>query len=213
MATKRLTSAEREFIAQELARAKKLGVRVRLIRARTIDTDGYHTLGHFDEEGPSLVCAAKRPDWVSVFAHESCHMDQWAEQSYFWRRSLVAGVDVGNIVWLWTQKKIELTLEQLRDYTARIRDIEWDCEKRTVAKIREFGLSEDVATYTQQANAYLYSITLKANYRMWHFRGRISVDNKLHSTCPTKFLRRHAYNDVPEAFRQAFIAKFGQPRL
>lgn len=212
MPSHKLTPTEREFVEQVIAKGKKLGVRVRLVRARTIDTDGYHTLGHFDHEKELLLCAIKNKHWIRILAHESSHMDQWHEDCFFWRRYSTFGVDAGQLLWLWTQHKIELNLEQLRHIVSIVRDLEWDCEKRTIKKIKTFTLPVDVEIATQMANSYLFSQTMASHYRKWHFRGTVSTDKRLYGVCPKTFLKRQEYNHVPEAYRNAFIAKFGTPR-
>jgi hypothetical protein len=52
-----------------------------------------------------------------------------------------------------------------------MRDTEWDCELRAVARIHEYDLPIDAQEYSQKANAYILFYNWVALTRQWYPKG------------------------------------------
>ena len=93
--------------------------------------------------------------------------------------------------------------EQLKLYINAGREIEIDCEKRTVEKIKKYDLPLDPIVYTQQSNTYLYWYTMVAKKRSWYKMGKELIYKKnLWSIMPTEF--QEDYNKIPLKIIKAF---------
>lgn len=145
--------------------------------------------------------------WLPVLAHESSHMDQLIEKDKYWYDSYVAGTtfETIEIVTLWIDRKVELTTLQLDDYVKRSRNVELDCERRTIQKIKDFGLPMDVLEYVQKANSYIFFHTAMKTTRAWYIPGKEPYRVKeVWSLCPKEFLSDDAYEHVPDELMRAF---------
>jgi hypothetical protein len=195
------------FIRTTRKIAKSHNVKIKFLDTRfvTIDDDIICN-GYFDEDVLELVVGTKKPlkKWFPIFVHESCHMDQWIEQCPAWTADILNGdIDAGLLIHLWIKKKIELNREQLKLYINAVREIEIDCEKRTVEKIKKYDLPLDPIVYTQQSNTYLYWYTMVAKKRSWYKMGKELIYKKnLWSIMPTEF--QEDYNKIPLKIIKAF---------
>lgn len=128
--------------------------------------------GYFDGETPTLACALGKDvsQWLIILLHESCHMDQWIEQVPAWTEN-DAGME--NIdLWLNGDDDVDMSLI---DKEIRLSmDCEIDCEKRTVEKIKKYGLQDiiNIDEYIQKSNAYvLFYLWMRKN-RRWYTVGK-----------------------------------------
>ena len=110
-------------------------------------------------------------DWLRLFVRESCHMDQYFEQTPEWVASREGDSEVIDILDLWIQHKVELSPEQIEDYITRGRALELECEKRTLAKIAKYDLPIMKLVTIQKANAYLFFYRIVAETRQWYSEG------------------------------------------
>lgn len=122
------------------------------------------TNGYFDTEPFRLATARGKPvhDWLPILVHESCHMDQWFEQSPYWTKE----TDAAAI-------KLELFLEgripkNIEDAFTAVLMLEADCERRSVEKIIKYDLPIDPIIYAQGANSYLFFHAWMYTYRKWY---------------------------------------------
>lgn len=163
-----------DFLENVAKRAKDNGVIFKLEPERSVlyPTTNTPVNGYFDDSPPTLSVAIGQPfdNWFSIFVHESCHMDQFFENTDVWKNSFVPGTvfDTTDIIQLWVDGLIELNNTQLKDYIRRAREVELDCEKRTVEKIKEFNLPIDVDGYVRHANSYIWFYTMLGKTRKWY---------------------------------------------
>ncbi len=69
--------------------------------------------------------------------------------------------------------------------------MEFDCEKRTVAKIKKYNLPIDIKDYIQKANAYVWFYTAVLNKRQWDGTKSDSIYIKeIFSICPKTFTKK-----------------------
>jgi hypothetical protein len=127
--------------------------------------------GYFDEKSKTLACAAGKDisQWLTILIHESSHMDQYLEQIPEWLNNLdLFETDK----WLVGDDNVDMDRINMEIKTAV--QVELDCEKRTVDKIKKWSMDNivDVEEYVQKANAYiLFYLWMKDN-RKWYEIGR-----------------------------------------
>jgi hypothetical protein len=127
--------------------------------------------GYFDGDNRLLACAMGKDIsyWLLILLHESSHMDQFLENDPTWTNNI--GL-VQTDEWLAGKEDVDLNViaEEIRTSI----DIEVDCEKRTVEKIKKWSLDKiiDTEEYIQKSNAYiLFYLWMKKN-RSWYTIGK-----------------------------------------
>lgn len=154
--------------------AKENGVTVKISKYKNVRLNNFLCSGYFmyERTPPLLAFATGKPtkDWIGVAIHESCHMDQWIEQCPVWTNSIMT--DYGepmNIIEKWIDgREIEDSFLRKNIYNAL--DIELDCEKRSVEKMKMLGLDEyiDPVEYTQKSNSYVLFYLALYRTRQWY---------------------------------------------
>jgi hypothetical protein len=147
-------------------------------------SDGIKCSGYFDEK--EIIVAAKKSDWLDVFVHESCHLDQFLEKTPVYKvsdRSL-------NIIEGWLTGKKYSKTKLINAFRNNIL-LELDCEQRTVEKLKKFRINMDYKLYRRQANAYLFSYWATYKNRKW-FDFPYNNQNIV-SQMPSKFLSEEEY--------------------
>lgn len=136
--------------------------------------------GRFKVSTPELAVAIGKPEeeWLGVFIHEACHMEQWIEQSPAWTNVFVKGREAVDWIDAWLEGKEGLP-EPIEELVARARTVELDCERRVVEKIKEYGLPLDVEEYAQKANSYVYFYNHLLRTRQWYPAGCSPYENEL----------------------------------
>lgn len=148
--------------------AKKEGFTVDLVDDDMVKiSDSIKVAGYFDHSERILKAGTKNKNYLTILIHEFCHMEQMIEDCPSWKDCFVMGTDMDTLIDLWLEKKIELSEEQLKEYTNRLIDVERDCGQRTVEKIKEFNLDIDPKEYTKAANSYLMMYHRVAKERRW----------------------------------------------
>ena len=158
-----------EAVAEITRRCWALGVYVLMAPKKHVDLgDGALCSGSFDDSGeyPLLSLATDKPKeaWLKIFLHEYGHATQWAENMPLWREhgksaswtEWLAGRPVRNI-----EKAIELS-----------RELEADCERRTIRLIKELGVDIDIEQYSRAANAYIHFYNFMLVNRQWFHKDR-----------------------------------------
>lgn len=133
--------------------------------------------GYFDDEPAELAVSIGKPlkQWFPCLVHESCHFDQWSTGSKLWKAcDKFDKVDKSLFDWLngakLTKPEVKLALET-------IRELELDCERRTVAKIEKFNLPIDIPAYIKNANAYINFHNYVGLTRKWYKIGSEPYNN------------------------------------
>ena len=127
--------------------------------------------GYFDDITSTLACALGKDvsQWLVILLHESCHMDQCVEKVPEWTENV--GMD--NIEkWLNGDDTVNMNNIDNEIRTSII--VEVDCEKRTVEKIKKYGLDSiiNIDEYIQKSNAYvLFYLWMRKN-RKWYTIGK-----------------------------------------
>ena len=123
----------------------------------------------------TLHCAMGQPEeqWLPLSAHEFAHFTQWNEQCEAWMNYVIEVKfnnnihDVGDIMWHWVNGE-EVSEELLDASITASREVELDCERRTLKLIEKFGLPIDSEDYAQKANAYVHFYNSIRSERQWY---------------------------------------------
>jgi len=169
------------------------------------------TNGYFDSRKPLLACATGKEldKWLLILIHESSHMDQFLEKVSVFDESI--GLDE-TFQWIGGLETPDFDKID-REITSGIA-VEVDCEKRTVEKIKEYGLEFVVGIdeYIQKSNAYaLFYLWMRKN-RSWYKIGFEPYNVKsIYSKMPKTFDVDYSTltEDMTEAFDELLVMSDG----
>jgi hypothetical protein len=136
-------------------------------------------------------------------------MDQFIEDSQAWKDiTLADGKETTDEFFKWLLGE-ELPGYDIRDLALRSLMVEYDCEKRTVAKLCKYGLDEliNIEEYIQQANSYVYFyLYMLQNRNPWPSQGPYGVEH-IWRVAPKHF--DGDYTVVPDTLYTAFHSHYG----
>lgn len=157
------------FLLDLIERCREHKVKIILDPTKVEFAPGSECSGLFSQDPLELTVAINRPVemWLPVMVHESCHMDQHLENSKIWTDCYIKDHDSSNILDMWLSGVVDLNPVQLKDVLDRLLNMELDCERRSVEKIKKFKLPIDPTEYIQKANAYVYFYRAIARTRKW----------------------------------------------
>lgn len=146
-------------------KCKGYGVRFTLGRGQNVILGELECSGYFDDSVPELAIAVGKPanEYIPVLIHEFNHMEQWKEQCPAW-------VNLGDsceILDEWLAGE-EFTSDEVNNAINRIIDVEFDCERRSVAFIEEHGIDINTTEYIQKSNAYVLFYNTIRSTRKWY---------------------------------------------
>jgi len=132
--------------------------------------------GYFDEDGKERYFAVatgnSTQQWFEIFVHEYCHFEQWVDKFHLWK------VGDDQDMWAWVSHEKEFKQSKIKKNIQPMRDLEWDCEKRVIAKIKEFDLPIDPKLYAKKSLAYVCFYDFILKYRKWYKIGKEPYRNK-----------------------------------
>ncbi len=157
------------FLLDVIETAKEHKIKVVLDPNKVTFGDGDEVSGLFDSDNLELIVSINKPteEWVSIMVHESCHMDQHIEQCKEWTDLDIKGHDATTLLDMWLQHIVDLNPDQLKNVIDKVLEMELDCEKRSVDKIKNYKLPLNIKEYIQKANAYMYFYRALAKTRKW----------------------------------------------
>jgi len=127
--------------------------------------------GYFDGENRVLACAMGKDIsyWLLIILHESSHMDQFLENDPNWTGNL--GL-VQTDEWLAGSEDVDLGV--IREEIRTSINLELDCERRTIEKIKKWSLDKivDITEYIQKGNAYILFYLWMEKNRSWYTIGK-----------------------------------------
>lgn len=160
------------------------GITTKFSMTDYVKFDGTRSNGYFDADKREFACAIGKPldKWLKTFIHESCHFDQWKENCQVWRDINKLDTKDEDLLWEWIAKKWDI--KDIHDYyrlckTVDVtRDIELDCEKRTILKIYEYNVPIDISKYSQAAWSYVLFYNYILESRKWYVIGKEPYNNE-----------------------------------
>lgn len=184
-----MTPNQKKFYNFELEKAKSHGITVDLVNSYVIPK--MKCSGYFDEETLAVAIKRNPNNWFQVFIHETCHMDQFLEKSSVWNRKIKKKYCPLELYEMYIDGVIETTDEIAFEIQKYCVEVEWDCEKRSVKKIRKNDLGINIEKYTQEANLYLYLYPFCFLKRKWHSYTKIRRNNPdIIDSMPRQFLKK-----------------------
>jgi hypothetical protein len=109
-----------------------------------------------------IATGGNKNTWLEVFLHETCHLDQ-AQENQEWFDSIDPYIaDLED----WLGNK-ETKYPVSWNTVSKIVELEHDCEKRAIEKIKTFSLPINTEQYCQKANAYLISYINTLSKKKW----------------------------------------------
>jgi hypothetical protein len=174
--------------------------------------DGSMVNGYFlgsapdSEQQSEFAVAIGKPeiDWLPVFIHESCHMDQFLEDSEVWlNQTLDNEMDGTAVLFEWIGGK-EFDRELIEACAFNTFLLELDCERRSVEKMKKYNLPIDIRDYTMKSTCYALFYKYLLQKRAWYKPGIVPYEIKeVYSAFPDTFdIDIHA--PLTEAQIQAF---------
>ena len=155
-----------EVVREITRRSWEFGVAVLMVNKPHVMVDTSPCGGYFTEEGdvPMLVVATgcSEDQWLGTLLHEYSHLTQWAEKAPVWSSNDTLYSDYQE--WLNGKKKAPAIV---RKAVAAAREVEADCERRTIRLIRELSAPIDLPRYTRIANCYIHFHNVMAKTRKW----------------------------------------------
>ncbi len=138
------------FLSDLRKQCKQHGIALKFVRAKQVEVEkGIRCTAWFDHLQKEIVIARKSTLWLSNLVHESCHLDQFLEQSEIWKKEEKFGTQIFDR-WLLGKK-----VYSIRKSINNLILLELDCEKRAIAKIVKYDLPINTVTYVQRANEIL----------------------------------------------------------
>lgn len=199
------------FLEHTYKRAKEHNVSIIISpnsRIPYIENEAMMVSGYFiDRPKLELAVAAGKPfeEWLPILVHESCHMDQWIENTSVWKNVFVQGREAVDWIDLWLNGEENLP-EPIENLIQRTREVELDCEQRSLRKIQEFGLPIDMETYAKRANSYVYYYNHLLKTRKWYPENNVPYENeRIWSQAPS-----HCNNtgSTPKELEKAFLQEY-----
>lgn len=160
------------FIRSELTKCQAHGIPINMPRTKVVYSKGMRCAGFFEDDPLEFSVAIGKAlrSWLPTFVHESCHMDQWIERIEPWTRR-IDGKEPMKMFDQWLQGNLELDADALHQVITTLVDIESDCERRSVEKIKQNGLPIKLDTYIRKSNAYIWSYRIMQETRNWDHSG------------------------------------------
>ena len=127
---------------------------------RNLITGKATSVGWADDK--EVRIATKRPvsTWIDVFVHETCHLDQQIQRPKWHnvRENAIGKVDE------WLAGK---NIHDIKKYILLVTELEWDCERRSMTKIKRNKMPTNLVDYAQMANAYILGYHWTLANRKW----------------------------------------------
>lgn len=192
------------FVIEEAIRNK---ISINLHNKKFVYADEVPVRGFFCDEENKLSCGFGYPhkSWFPIFVHESCHMDQFLHSREFWDSSVVfRGKDLYGVFFDWLHGEIELSKEMIKRSSLACINLELDCEKRAVGKIKEWELSLDIEDYIKRANCYVLFYNFARKHRIWYPLNKSSDSfSEILEQVSSRF--NYNYNQLPRFYEQLII--------
>jgi hypothetical protein len=139
-------------------------------------------------------------EFLSLVAHEYCHMRQYIEQSALW-----IGADQFMLFDRWLEGE-EVGQEELDAVWKKIVLLEADCERRVVDIIVKENLPLNIQEYCRRANSYIFFYHWVKKHRKWYNKAPYEIKGILDIMPYSMLANIHRYADenISEVIMSAF---------
>ena len=185
------------FLDDLRIKCRENNIKIKFRRGKRVKIeDGIYGGGYFYYIDREIVVARKNIHWLAILVHESCHLDQYLENTEIWQKSDKWGHQLDN--WL-SGKKVKNLRKAVNSTIA----LELDCEKRSIKKIAYYDLPINTITYIQKANAYILYYKYVGQVRRWKPK---PYDNpEIYLKMPSRFMSDSYYRKLPDKIKKIFI--------
>ncbi len=187
------------FITMIMEEVVASGIKFEITKGRYVSC-GSLCSGYFevDEKNEGILkVAGGRKGWFSVLVHEYCHFTQWRDNCKPWR-DLKNSSDFED----WCSGKQDFPEKVIDRHFKAVRNMELDCERRSIRLIKKYDLPIDIKSYVKAANAYIYFHAYIRKYRTWYKGISPYRSKRICKIMPVVFLGRDKYNIMPEKYEQ-----------
>lgn len=144
-------------------RANQIGLS--LYDQKFIIEDGNKFGGWFCPVKKQLHCSFPnklQTKFVELLIHESCHMDQFLNQTPKWVKE--QNNDSLSIFWEWLKNPTKININP---HLLNVQLMEAECEQLSIQKIIDLDLGINTQQYTQKANSYLLFYSVLKETKKW----------------------------------------------
>jgi hypothetical protein len=183
-------SAEKKLLADTIEKCLINGVKVQLLPRKTL-----RRASGWVNDTEFMSCFSPKMGYNEnnwgIFVHESCHIDQMLDKKSIWYdEDLQTEKDWLDLL---TRKKVQKS-KKIEKYFKKTLELELDCEKRAVKKIKEYGLNINVKDYIKRGNIYLFSYYCFYHQKCWYdSKFRIYDQTEIIEQMPIKYLTVEDY--------------------
>ncbi len=191
-----------KFVADILGKAKENQVKVIFKNSEFVYSgadDKFGSAGYFTSDPPELAMSLKNKrieNTMGLLAHESSHMDQYLDNRVEWEKSVLSY----SIFYDWVEGEDKYEEHEIATAAEDVINLELDCERRAVDKIKRYNLPIDLVEYKKKANSYLYAIRFFSEIRKYH--PKIYAHNEVWRVSPTNF--KSNYTKIPSKLLKAY---------
>lgn len=202
----RLPSNIKSFVQLIINTCKDYNVPLSMLKTDAVKCppENIECAGFFDSDPLhfAIACKGHYNIWLGTFVHESCHLDQWLEDSEFWT---LPNFDGNPLVIFdkWITNSLEISEETKKLIIDFLVNLELDCEQRTITKIKKYNLPINLSRYMQKSNAYVWSYRLIGETRNWEYSSIYSVP-KVWKSMPNHF--DNDYTLLPNYIRESMMS-------
>jgi hypothetical protein len=158
----KIDTSVRRFLGDLVASCSENNISLKLVASTKVSIGKIKCNGLFDEKQIMVATKNELSFWLGILVHESCHMDQHLEGSKLWVEldPYLGAVDS----WI-NDPAYKIRGKDLA--FSKVVELELDCERRSLRKIKKYGLPIDTGKYIQGANSYLFAYGIAKKRRVW----------------------------------------------
>lgn len=187
-----MLAAQKKFVRQVRQHLREHDCRLTLGRGKEVNCGGYRASGFFDDTNKEIRVGRRSDLWFETLLHEYCHFLQWTEKSPVYRCSDKHNAIIDN--WFNGKHYPNRVIDRAFDI---VREMERDCEMRTIRLIKKHNLPVNVDRYTRMANCYIYVHFFMREYRkFWPFEMDLMKSPNVISQMPSSF-RAQSHRKIP----------------
>lgn len=177
------------YISITKALAKEHNIEIKFGRGKRVNCEGKRTNGYFGCGVLAVATGKPINEWIETFIHEASHMDQYIEDSKYWKA-------VTDEHYILLEEFLAGSTDISPELIAAVNNIvelEADCERRTYKKIQEHNLPIALDDYARRCNAYLFFYKVLLLERKWYVTAPYEI-KKIFQQMPTTI-------GVPRSYR------------
>jgi hypothetical protein len=194
------------FITDCITELCKYDVKIELSNSDNvyIQEENIRVNGYWDDSNENhlvFACAIGKPikKWGPIFAHEYCHFLQWKDKDQLWYDYQSISVDENYKIY----HNLPIEKDRLEFCLNTYRDVELDCEKRTVKLLKKYKVPVDITEYIRGANAYVHFYNYIKRYRKWYPPKKMPYACRaLHRLASPTF--EENYDEIPKHMVKAY---------